>query len=366
MKATAQLTPWQKKQAALLYYFSSMDYLKGLQNRLLDLRTIGESTLDKSRAEARDKMLRSAQWGDRNTTENWANNAWGFLADFQRSIARDIADRASQTYHVTGAYQCGRGMDEYSMLWTTPAEQERFDAMFEELSRYAGNIDDTMNKIYPESRWDDFTLTVEWQNHAHHFPMLPKLIVRTDITGESGRVPPRTGVYVSSDDPHGALQFGWIGGGNGRLVDCATFNDLGKAALAAVGRKKLWVDGKAMLDFVLANSDRPELKDDPFFDSPRTEDLAPSLTARNAFTSHPSRWYYVERVDGEFEPIETESEEPVRETTRFEAGAVCQKRGFYFTPARLDSRRRFEIGEAFPDMASAYGKTIWQWDAKQD
>ena len=305
MNTIIGLTAWQKKQATLLYYFSSMDYLKGLQDRLLDLRTLGESTVGKSRAEARDKLLRSARWGDRNTTKNWVANAWGFLEAFQRSIARDIADRAFQTYHVTGAYQCGRGMDEYSKLWTTPAEQERFDSMFEELSWYARNIDHTMNKIYRESRWDDFTLTVEWQKHADQFPMIPKFIVRTDIAQESGQIPPRTGVYMPADDRDGSLQFGWTGGGTGRLLECATFNELGKAALAAVGRTKIWVDGKAMLEFVLTNPNRPELKDDPFFDSPRIEALAPSLVARNAFTSHPSHWYYIELIEGEFESIET-------------------------------------------------------------
>ena len=299
------LTAWQKKQATLLYYFSSMDYLKGLQDRLLDLRTLDESTIGKSRAEARDKLLQSARWGDRNTTKNWVANAWGFLEAFQRSIARDIADRASQTYHVTGAYQCGRGMDEYSKLWTTPAEQKRFDAMFEELSRYAGNIDKTMDKTYHVSRWTDFGLTMKWLKHADEFPMLPKFTVRTDLAGESGQVPPRTGVYMSSDDPDASLQFAWTGGGTGWLVDSSTFNDLGKAALSAVGRTKLWVDRKAMLDFVLANLDRPELKSDPDLADSKNEHLAPSLVALNAFTSHPSRWYYVERVDGEFEPIET-------------------------------------------------------------
>jgi hypothetical protein len=256
-------------------------------------------------------------------------------------------------------------MDEYSMLWTTPAEQERFHTMFEELSRYAGNIDNTMDKTDHVSRWTDFGLTMEWRKHADEFRMLPKFIVRTDIAGESGQIPPRTGVYVSSDDRDASLQFAWTGGGRGNLVDSSTFNDLGKAALAAVGRTKLWVDRKAMLDFVLANLDSPELKSDPDLADSKNEHLAPSLVALNALTSHPSHWYYVERVEGEFEPIETESEEPVRETTRFEAGEVCQKRGFYFTPARLDSRRSFEIGETFPDMASAYGRTIWQWDAKQ-
>ena len=365
MNTIIGLTAWQKKQAALLYYFSSMDYLKGLQDRLLDLRTLDESSVGKSRVEARDKLLRSAQWGDRNTTENWANNAWGFLADFQRSITRDIADRAFHTYHVTGANQCGRGMNEVSMLWATPAEQERFDAMFEELTWYAHNIDKTMDKTYHTSRWDDFDLTMQWRKQAHRFPVISKFVVRPDITGESGKVPPKTGVYISADDPYASLQFGWTGGGRGRLLDSSTFNELGKAALALVGRAKLWVDGKSMFNFVLANLDNPGLKSDPYFWTSQNQELAASLVAMNAFTSHPSQWYYVERVDGEFEPIETESEEPVRETSRFEAGEVCQKRGFYFTPARLDSRRSFEIGETFPDMASTYGRTIWQWDAKQ-
>ena len=89
--------------------------------------------------------------------------------------------------------------------------------------------------------------------------------------------------------------------------DCATFNDFGKAALAATGRGKLWVDGKAILDFVRANLSHPDIRSDSSFEGDPTEDLAPSLVARNAFTSQPSRWYYVEVLNGEFEPLDVEA-----------------------------------------------------------
>jgi hypothetical protein len=360
------LTLFQKKQAALLYYFSSRDYLVGLKRQVDAIIALANGTLDQSRVEGRDRLLRSAQWGDRNTSENWANNAWSFLADFQRSIATDIADHASQIYHVTGANQCARGMAEFSMQWTTPTEQERFDALFRHISWYAHYIDKTMNKRCTVSRWDDFGFAVAWQKHADQFPVLPKFRVLSDVTAESGQLPHRTGVYVSSDDPNAALQFAWTGGGTGHVLDCATFNDLGKAALAAVGRKKLWVDGKAMLDFVLANFSNQELRDDSFFGDSQTEKLAPSLVARNAFTSRSSRWQYVELLSDEFEPVDIEPEESHSENSRFEAGAVCDKPGWYFTPALPGSRRRFEMRDVFPDLNSRYGKTIWQWDAKQD
>jgi len=307
MDANFCLTAWQKKQAAMLNHFSSIDYLKGLKDRLNALGGFTEDTLHKSRVQGRDKKLRSARWGNRNTSANWAVNGWSFLRDFQRSVERDIADRAAQIYHVTGAYQCGRGMSEFSMLWTTPAEQERFEGMFAELSRYAGNIDDTMNKTCGASRWDDFMFAIEWQRHAEHFPIVPKFRVLTDIAAQSGQTPPRTGVYVSADDPDASLQFAWTGNAYGKLLDCATFNDFGNAALAATGRGKLWVDGKAILDFVRANLSHPDIRSDSSFEGDPTEDLAPSLVARNAFTSQPSRWYYVEVLNGEFEPLDVEA-----------------------------------------------------------
>jgi hypothetical protein len=50
---------------------------------------------------------------------------------------------------------------------------------------------------------------------------------------------------------------------------------------------------------------------------------------------------------------------------RCEAGQPCPREGWWFTPARLDSRRRFSRGEVMPEIGGEYGATIWQWDEQQ-
>jgi hypothetical protein len=50
---------------------------------------------------------------------------------------------------------------------------------------------------------------------------------------------------------------------------------------------------------------------------------------------------------------------------RCEAGQPCTREGWWFTPAQAGSRRRFQQGEAMPDLGGDYGVTIWQWDAAQ-
>jgi hypothetical protein len=183
-----------------------------------------------------------------------------------------------------------------------PEEQDQFDTKFAELFEYAGYIDHTMDRTAPAARWCDFGLTLAWHNHVDQFPMLPKLRAMPDCWAKSGQIPPRTGVHVSMDDSAATLQFSWTGAPEGKLLDGTTFNDTGKAALAAVGRAGLWTDENGMLRFVLDNLSNPDLIADPFFEESRTPDLSPSLVARNAFTSHPSRWCYVERVKDESEP----------------------------------------------------------------
>jgi hypothetical protein len=50
---------------------------------------------------------------------------------------------------------------------------------------------------------------------------------------------------------------------------------------------------------------------------------------------------------------------------RCEANEPCPREGFWFTPAKADSRRHFKQGELMPDLKSDYGMTIWQWDEDQ-
>jgi hypothetical protein len=86
----------------------------------------------------------------------------------------------------------------------------------------------------------DFWFARTWQKFKDQFPRLAKFRVRSDVEGETDKVPVRTGVYVPKNDPHGSLQFAWTGGGHGQLTEAQTFNEIGMDAFHAVGRDDLW------------------------------------------------------------------------------------------------------------------------------
>ncbi len=50
---------------------------------------------------------------------------------------------------------------------------------------------------------------------------------------------------------------------------------------------------------------------------------------------------------------------------RVPAGNACPATGYYFTPANVDTRQRFEQGAILPSIKTEYGATIWQWDLDQ-
>lgn len=75
-------------------------------------------------------------------------------------------------------------------------------------------------------------------------------------------------------------------------------------------------------------------------------------------------WYLVERALEDENDI-ANNNSPESENIRVPAGGTCPETGFYFTPAKLDSRSLFQKGEVMPDVGSKYGLTIWQWDGNQ-
>ncbi|MYM70431.1 hypothetical protein GTP45_27015 [Pseudoduganella sp. FT55W] len=366
MNSPIELTQWQKKQAALLYHFASLDYLKRMQNALNDTVFFVERILDLSQAQDRDQHLISQRWGHRETSENWANNAWPFLKDFQLTTARQIAERAIEKFNITGMSQFQRGIDEYSMDWASPDEQDAFRKKIEEIYFYSKNIDNTLDKYSSSSRWYDFNLTLAWQQTKSEFLRLPKFRVRSDIEVDSNKTPQRTGVYVATDDQNASLQFAWRGSTQGRLLLGRTFNSLGLDAIASLGRTDLWLNEAKMLSFVQRKKGDPLLKEDAFYAESDTPGLATELVARTAFTKLEAKWQYVEMINGEFEDYEDIEQASVAiNRVRLESGSLCEEAGYYFTPAKPDSRRYFAKGERLPDIGGTYGATIWQWDTDQ-
>src|SRR5690606_16630693 len=51
---------------------------------------------------------------------------------------------------------------------------------------------------------------------------------------------------------------------------------------------------------------------------------------------------------------------------RVPAGQPCPRSGYWFTPAKAYSRRRFRSGDVFPDIpGTSYGTVLWQWAPDQ-
>jgi hypothetical protein len=81
---------------------------------------------------------------------------------------------------------------------------------------------------------------------------------------------------------------------------------------------------------------------------------------------HPTTWTLVERFADSGGAVPG-SPDPVIAGVRLrcEANQPCPRDGFWFTAAKVGSRRWFKQGELMPSLGTDYGLTIWQWDEDQ-
>lgn len=366
--APVTLTSWQKTQAAMLYHFTSVDYLRGLHKMVGDLISgFVDPLLETARAQGRDRVLVSEVWGDRNTSRNWENNAWPFLRDLQISLARDIALRTSGKFRRTSVNESLRGVAEYSTDWATPGEEQVLKLAIATISEYAAQYDTSVN-VY-ENRWDDYCFAYVYPTFARLKIRTPKFWVRREFSAATGELAKRTGVYVALDDPYASLQFAWGGSEGIKLRVANTFNEVGLAALSAVGRRSLWFDEEKMFEFATNDANNGRFHDLVYSCDEPYPPLAPSAVARSAFMSKPCRWALVEIVPDEFEEIDLSTDSNVAQTgvpSRVEGGEHFVFEGYYITPSAPGAREFFSSGDLAPVLNSSYGKTFWQWDVNQD
>lgn len=363
------LTIYRKRQAAILYHYASLDYLKGLISLIDETIYAFHRVAQTAQDQGRDALFTSKRWGVRGTSANADTYGTPFLAGLRETTLKQIAEVAFEKHGQTDVSYAAGGLREVDTGWMSDEEFNRYETAWNEAFAYACNIDDTMDR---QSGWKDSNFVQEWLNFHERFEPLPKFRVRTDVQAETGKKPPRTGVYVSQDDPHGALQFAWTGGDYGALGECSTFNDIGLDALNMVGRSALWVSepvsNQKMFEFIKRGPHTKVFRADPNFeDSNPSVDNAWAWVASEAFTTRPCKWYFVELVNGEFDEA-VDSDSGVTNGAlrlRCEAGQPCPQEGYWFTPAAENSRRHFKQGDVMPDMKSDYGQTIWQWDQHQ-
>lgn len=361
---------YRKRQATLLYHYASMEYLRGLKDRIAALIQGVDFTLDEAQAQGRDELIANARWGVRDTAANWSTYAFPALKDFQKSTIKLMAYRATERYCGTGAYQCGYMLNEHSMRWATDEEEQRFNKIWEAVYDYASKINRTTAQ---QVGWDDFSFTREWHSVGAEFSRLPQFRVRFDVEAETGKRPPRTGVYVPQDDPLGALQFGWTGDSEGALREATTLNTFGFRAMHSIGRKDMWINEQKMAAFANLPENYEILKNSPMIEFPVIPNQAGSDIALNAFTTRPCKWYFVELLNDQWEMDSEQNAQVAAVTDDRQRGLPSQPvpvTGFWHTPALQGpaGRRLLNQGERFPDIAQTpYGAVIWYFDpAQQD
>lgn len=361
----------QKRQATLLYHWMSLDYLRTLKTLIDALIKGADVNLELAKAQGRDALVTNERWGVRDTSANWSTHVFPALEDFRKSTIWHIAQVANEVYGFTGANQCARMISEFSSMWMTEEEEQRFTAQFNAVYHHAQFIDFAAGKGGRRNQLNDSSMTVYWKEFAHLFPVLPKFRVRTDVEAVTGMPPPKTGVYIAQDDEFATLQFAWIGGSDGQLVTAETLNEVGRRAMVTIGRDAMWVDGKRMADFATSGFSNGELTDYGGFEPGDERDprWARAILSSTGVITRPCRWYFVEQVKGEFDDESPATAAPALAQSavglRCEAGQPCPRTGYWFTPAKADSRRRFDQGKTMPSLGGDYGVTIWQWDERQ-
>ncbi|MBP8191705.1 MAG: hypothetical protein KAX73_07745 [Aquabacterium sp.] len=370
---TFELSLHQKRQATLLYYWTSQAYLHGLL-KLIDALMQGmDVTLELARIQGRDDLIANERWGIRDTAGNWGNMAWPALQEFKESTIWHIAQQPKHVLGVTGLNQCGRLIGELSPHWMMPDEKEWFDAQWKVLFDYAYRHDEAVG-AGTRRPLRDRAMVEQWAKLSSQFPQIPKFVVCTDREYESGQLPDRTGVYVPVDDPNGTLQFAWTGSDEGALGDCVTFSSFGLEILRGVGRERMWLDRRAMVKVIAPMYETGKLQSRGGFDVGAEFDpeCVASVIGRECFVRRPCKWYYVERLDGQFEDAalaqasERADSVPGADRLRCDAGRPCPREGYWFTPAAQDSRRLFKLGEVMPSFDGDYGQTIWQWSGESN
>ncbi len=359
----------QKRQATLLYHWMSRQYHQELLDMINRLIAGVDVVVDEANVQGRDRLMVSERWGTRDTTANWSTHVYPSLEEFRESTVWHIAQITNEAFGKTGAYQCARMISEHSSMWMTAEEEERFKAEFQKVQDHAGWIDSVCGSG-GQKRIKDRMMDSAWRENCSRFPRLPLFRVRTDVEGESGKMPPRTGVYVAQDDPNATLQFGWTGNSDGRLGESITFNALGLKALAAVGRGALWGDREAITRFVSNSFKRGEMNDRQGFGPGGEDDPACALAilGKQSYTKRPCKWYFVEMIDGAYddEAETVQSSAPASShRPNVPAGTPCPEAGWWFTPVKPDSRRYFKQGETMPALSGDYGQTFWQWSPDQ-
>jgi hypothetical protein len=200
-------------------------------------------------------------------------------------------------------------MDEPAVAAVMPAAADKFWRLLGEATERASNIQPTFY-----AQWNTGELTSRY-NH-NRGPLNPPASwplyrLNSTVVVATGQPVPRTGIYLPAADDSAAA---------------------------------FMIEGR--------NAPQATVGYDP-------------VTTQNV-SEQPTTWTLVERIAdaGGGTPSAGDPSDAGLHL-RCEGGHPCPQEGWWFTPAKLNSRRHFNHGEVMPVFTSDYGSTIWQWDERQ-
>jgi hypothetical protein len=107
------LSPYQKRQATLLCYFTSMEYLDAIIESVRGLPAFTDQTLDYALRVERDQTMRALGWKEAHLAANWSADAHPMLIDWLRGLSAEKRLRASASYDISGVSCTLTGMSHF-------------------------------------------------------------------------------------------------------------------------------------------------------------------------------------------------------------------------------------------------------------
>jgi hypothetical protein len=308
-------TPLNAQEVYLLERFSSLAYFGGMRDQFTAMVRAADDALAKFMQnlppDYRGRPLHEqpdSVWGERVLPNlQWTLNG---LNDGYINLSQGDWGALRTTGNVSSAF-AGISRD-FPWDWMPEPFQSRYDAQRRLCSKSSFNI-----SITSLAQWRPGSLTTRYTDDNRgplaappswpKYRLVPSMRVKTD-----DKIP-RNGVYLPDID--------------------------GSCAQVLIEGYEAW--GAT----VLRNPNDPESQ---------------------AFDRKTTTWTLVERIadtgggiPGDADPIKAGV------LLRAMAGEVCPRTGYWFTPARQNSRAHFEAGQTMPDVGGTWGATIWQWDEQQ-
>jgi hypothetical protein len=208
---------------------------------------------------------------------------------------------------------------DYSTDWMSVEEREFYDRLLTEAAKRAGYITATEGAYWRPLELSNYLDLTEPLDLPGQWPAYR---VNQKISVQTGAKTPQNGIYVP-DLPNSCAQF------------LSANHTQAPQAYVVAGFRGL-LDPKDL----------------------RKYGEEPCLEKKDC------TWYLVERAQDSYETQKSEAINSAQ-LVRVAAGQSCPEAGFYFTPARLDSRKLFKKGDVMPELGTEYGATIWQRDVNQ-